>query len=157
MNVMLTSLIDLFKKIPDDLIALLARFTLASTFWASGQTKIMGFAFSVFPNFELMLGWPSMNDLTFILFEHEYALPLIPADMAAYLATFAEHLFPILLVLGLATRFSAFALLIMTAVIQIFVYPSAYALHGTWAVAMLFLMAKGPGRLSLDAVICRKA
>jgi len=69
------------------------------------------------------------------------------------MAAFAEHLFPFLLLIGLATRFSALALLAMTAVIQIFVYPDAYALHGTWAAGLLFLIARGAGAFSLDALI----
>ena len=56
----------------------------------------------------------------------EYALPLIPPVAAAYAATISEHLFPVLLVLGLFTRASALALLGMTLVIQVFVYPDAW-------------------------------
>jgi putative oxidoreductase len=70
--------------------------------------------------------------------------------IAAYAATLAEHLFPVLLVLGLMTRFSALALLVMTAVIQVFVYPGAWPTHGLWAAAFLLLIARGPGALSLD-------
>ena len=66
------------------------------------------------------------------------------------MAATAEHLFPLLILVGLATRFSALALLGMTLVIQLFVYPGAYATHGTWAAVLLYLMAQGPGKLSLD-------
>jgi putative oxidoreductase len=58
-------------------------------------------------------------------------------------------------VVGLATRFSALALLIMTLVIQIFVYPDAWPTHGSWAAIFLMLMAQGPGKISLDALIAR--
>jgi putative oxidoreductase len=66
------------------------------------------------------------------------------------MATYSEHLVPILLVLGLFTRFSALALLGMTAVIQIFVYPDAWPTHLSWAALMLYLIGRGAGPLSLD-------
>ena len=123
--------------IPWSLVALAARIFPAAVFWLSGRTKVEGF---------------SIKESTYFLFEHEYALPIIPSDMAAWLGTVAEHLFPILLVLGLFTRFSALALLVMTLMIQVFVYPSAWPTHGLWAACFLVLLARGPGRLSLDAI-----
>jgi putative oxidoreductase len=72
------------------------------------------------------------------------------------LAAVVEHVFPLLILIGLATRFSALALLVMTLTIQIFVYPDAYPTHGTWAAILLYLIAKGPGALSLDALIARR-
>ena len=84
------------------------------------------------------------------LFRSEYKLPLIDPTLAAYLAAFAEHFFPVLLVIGLATRFAALALLFMTLVIEIFVYPDAWPTHGTWAACFLILMTRGAGLLSLD-------
>ena len=66
------------------------------------------------------------------------------------MAAFAEHVFPVLLLIGLATRFSALALLVMTLVIQIFVYPDAYPTHGVWMTVLLFLVARGGGAVSLD-------
>ena len=72
------------------------------------------------------------------------------------MAAFAEHLFPLLLLLGVATRLSAMALLGMTLTIQIFVYPDAYPTHGTWAAVLLFLMVHGPGKLSLDHLIAKR-
>ena len=84
------------------------------------------------------------------LFRDEYRVPLLPPELAAVLAASAEHLFPILLLAGLATRCSALALLAMTLVIQVFVYPGAYATHGTGATVLLLLAARGPGVLSLD-------
>ena len=98
-------------------------------------------------------GWFTITDSTFELFRAEYALPFIDPVSAAYLATVSEHLFSVLLVLGLATRFSAIALLGMTAVIQIFVYPDAWPTHLSWAGLLLPLIAMGGGRLSLDRVI----
>ena len=147
--------VDLLGRIPDSLIAFLARFALAATFWSSGQTKVQGFAINfVTGNFEF--GWPQLSDSVVDLFREEYRLPLIPPELAAPMAAFAEHLFPLLLLIGLATRFSALALLGMTMTIQIFVYPDAYALHGTWAAGLLFLMTKGGGAVSVDALIARR-
>lgn len=144
----------LCARIPDALIALVARFSIAATFWLSGQTKVQGFAAN-FVSGQFELGWPRLSDSAIDLFREEYRLPLLAPELAAPLAAFAEHLFPLLLLFGLATRFSALALLAMTAVIQVFVYPDAYALHGTWAAALLFLIARGGGALSLDALLAR--
>ncbi len=134
----LSPLTAVFKIIPNDLIALLARIVVGLVFWKSGQTKVDGF---------------TIKEKTFDLFRDIYKVPLIPPDIAAYMATIAEHLFPILLWVGLATRLSAAALLIMTLVIQTFVFPQAYVTHGLWAVALLFLMAHGAGVLSLDHLV----
>lgn len=126
----------LSKLIPEWLLLLLARVAIASVFWLSGRTKVDGVL--------------TLRDSTYTLFAEEYKVPLLPADVAAHLATYAEHLFPILLILGLLTRLSAAALFVMTLVIQIFVYPSAWATHLTWATLLLLLIARGGGTLSLD-------
>lgn len=148
-------LIAMFSRIPDCLIAALGRFSIAAVFWKSGQTKIQGLAID-FINGEFQLGWPHLADSTIGLFRDEYRLPLISPELAAPVAAFAEHLFPILLLAGLATRFSALALLIMTLTIEIFVYPDAYPVHGVWAAVLLYLIAKGPGKLSVDHWIARR-
>ncbi|WP_407351747.1 DoxX family protein [Luteimonas sp. R10] len=147
--------IALFERIPQSAIALLARFSIAVTFWLSGQTKIEGLVLDPIGR-TVELGLPRMSGNAVELFRSEYALPLIPPELAATTAAVAEHVLPLLLLIGLATRFSAFALLIMTLVIQVFVYPDAFATHGMWAVAMLYLMARGPGRVSLDHLIARR-
>ncbi len=139
----------MFASIPDSLIAALGRFSIAAIFWKSGQTKIEGLAVDVL-NGQFQFGWPHLSSSAVELFKYEYGLPLVSPELAATLAAFAEHVFPVFLLLGLATRFSAFALLTMTAVIQIFVYPDAYPTHGVWATVLLFLVAKGGGWLSLD-------
>jgi putative oxidoreductase len=145
----------LFERIPYSLIALLGRFCIAAIFWKSGQTKIQGLAIDVF-NGEFQIGWPRLSDSALTLFRYEYNLPLIPPETAASLAAFAEHVFPVLLLLGLATRLSALALLVMTATIQVFVYPDAWPTHGVWATVLLLLMAGGPGVLSLDHWLVRR-
>ncbi|MDZ4370654.1 MAG: DoxX family protein [Phenylobacterium sp.] len=114
---------------------LAARLGIAAVFFQSGRTKVDGL---------------SITPSTYALFEEEYALPLIPADVAAVLATAAEHLLPLLLALGLLTRLSAAGLLAMTAVIQIFVYPDAWPTHLSWAGLLLILLSFGPGDWSLD-------
>ena len=148
--------IALFSRIPHSAIALLARFSVAMTFWMSGQTKIEGLVLDPI-NATVEFGWPRITDSALELFRSEYALPLIPPDLAAPMATIAEHVLPLLLLIGLASRFSAFALLVMTLVIQVFVYPSAFATHGLWAALMLYLMARGPGVVSLDHLLARRA
>lgn len=148
--------IDLFERFPHSVLALLARFPIAAVFWQSGQTKIEGLAANLVSG-EFRFGWPRLSDSALALFEHEYQLPLIPPALAAPMAAIAEHVFPLLLLFGLATRLSAFALLCMTLVIQVFVYPDAYATHGTWAVVLLFLMVHGPGALSIDHWLDRRS
>lgn len=139
----------LLGRIPDTLIALVARFSIAGVFWRSGQTKINGLSIDLV-NGEFSLGLPRLSDSARYLFKEEYRLPLIAPELAAPMAAFAEHLFPILLLFGLATRFSALALLVMTLTIQIFVYPDAWPTHGVWAATLLYLMTRGAGRASLD-------
>jgi putative oxidoreductase len=127
------------RLIPDWLQLLLARLAIASVFFLSGRTKVEG-VLTITPS-------------TYALFADEYRLPLIPTDIAAHLAAYAEHLFPLLLVLGLFTRFAALALLGMTLVIQTFVYPDAWPTHLTWCAILLLLVARGGGAISLDRVL----
>ena len=127
------------RLIQHDWLALAARWALAAIFWQSGQTKVMG--------------WLEVTDSAVMLFETEYALPFVPPVLGAHLAAYAEHLFPVLLVLGLLTRASALALLGMTAVIQIFVYPQAWPTHLSWAALMLYLISHGGGRWSVDRML----
>ena len=145
-------LIQWFERIPHSLIAFVARFSIAAVFWNSGQTKVEGLVLNLVAG-EFQLGWPRLSESALSLFQHEYALPLLPPALAAMMAATAEHVLPLLLLFGLATRFSAAALLGMTLVIQLFVYPGAYATHGTWAAVLLYLMACGPGLLSIDHLL----
>ncbi|MBP5944992.1 MULTISPECIES: DoxX family protein [unclassified Pseudomonas] len=154
MNNLIIRAIALLEKIPHSLIAFLARFSIAAVFWKSGQTKVEGLAIDLVDG-TFQLGWPRLADSTIPLFESEYHVPLLSPEIAAHMAAFAEHFFPLLILIGFATRFSALALLGMTLTIQLFVYPDAYPTHGTWAAVLLFLMARGPGRLSIDHLIAR--
>ena len=145
----------LCARIPHSLIALVARFSIAAVFWKSGQTKIEGLAIDIVDG-RFSLGWPRLADSAVALFRDEYKVPLIPPELAASLAATAEHLLPLLLLVGLATRLSALGLLVMTAVIQIFVYPDAYPTHGVWAAVLLYLVAMGPGAVSIDRWLARR-
>jgi putative oxidoreductase len=129
----------LSQLITHDLLALGARIAIAAIFFISGRTKVDGFL--------------SISDTAYTLFREDYKVPLLAPELAAHLATYAEHLFPVLLLLGLFTRLSALALLGMTAVIQIFVYPDAWPTHLSWAALMLYLIGRGAGTFSLDRVL----
>jgi putative oxidoreductase len=128
-------------RTPYWLIALAARVFPAAVFWQSGETKVAG--------------W-HLKPSAIALFRDEYQLPLIDPEIAASISASAEHVFPILLAIGLASRFSALALLCMTAVIEAFVYPGAWPTHGVWAACFLLVIARGPGCLSLDHLIARQ-
>lgn len=127
------------RGISDNLLLLIARVGIAAVFFLSGRTKVTGFM--------------TLKPSTYELFRTEYALPLIPYDIAAHLATLAEHTFPVLLVLGLLSRFAAAGLLFMTLVIEIFVYPDAWPTHLIWGGLLLLVIARGAGRWSLDRVL----
>jgi putative oxidoreductase len=128
----------LAERIPDSVIALAARVAVADVFWRSGQTKVNGF---------------SIREETFYLFREEYKVPLLPPELAAYLSTIAEHVFPVLLVIGLATRLSALGLFGMTMVIQLFVVPGGWPEHILWLALLSLIIARGPGAISLDHLI----
>jgi putative oxidoreductase len=125
--------------LPLSLLLLVQRLGIAAIFFLSGRTKVDGLL--------------TVNDTAFELFRSDYALPFVKPEVAAYAATYSEHLFPILLVLGLFTRISACALLAMTFVIEIFVYPEAWPTHLSWAGLLLPLIALGSGKLSLDHLL----
>jgi len=131
----------LHNNIPDALLLLAARVFTAAIFFQSGRTKMNG----------VML---SENAL--FLFQEEYRLPWLNPQTAAYLTAFAEHMFPLMLLLGFATRLSALSLLIMTLVIQLFVYPDAWPTHGAWATLFLLLIAKGAGDWSVDFLAAKR-
>lgn len=125
--------------ISDSTLTLVARLGIAAVFFYSGRTKVSGIL--------------TIKPGTYDLFETEYALPLLSPHLAAHLATYAEHLFPLLLVLGLLARLSALALLGMTLVIQVFVYPDAWPTHLTWIGLMLVVIGRGAGWWSLDRLL----
>lgn len=145
----MTSIVALYERlalrasalVPDSLLLLVARLGIAAVFFMSGRTKVDGIL--------------HITDGTYELFRTEYALPLVPPEIAAVAATYSEHIFSILLVLGLATRFSALALFMMTLTIEIFVYPDAWPTHLSWAAILLPLMFRGGGAWSIDGLMRR--
>ena len=155
MNSFFARIASWLERIPDSLVALAARIGIGATFWLSGQTKIEGLVLDPI-GLHAEFGWPHVSEGALELFRTEYALPLIPPELAAPLAAFSEHLFPLMLLLGLGTRYAALALLGMTAVIEIFVYPDAWPTHVLWASCLLFLVARGGGRLSIDYLLSRR-
>lgn len=155
MTALIERAIAWMERIPHGLIALLARIGIGATFWLSGQSKVEGLVLDPI-GLRFELDWPRVSEGAMDLFRTEYALPLIPAELAAPLAAFSEHLFPLMLLFGLGTRFAALALLGMTAVIQLFVYPDAWPTHVLWAAAMLYLVARGAGALSIDHLLAQR-
>lgn len=139
---MLARAISLLDRIPASFFSLMMRVAIFLVFFQSARTKVEGFM--------------TIKASTFYLFQNDYALPFIPYKLGAYMATFNEHVFSILILLGLATRFSSLVLLGMTLVIEIFVYPDAYVVHLTWASMLVYLIARGPGALSLDYLLKTK-
>ena len=123
--------------VPQSVFALLFRVSVGAVFFKSGLVKIQS--------------WES----TLGLFRDEYALPLLPPNLAAYLGTAAELICPVLIVLGLFARLGAAALFGMTMVIQFLVYPENWAEHLMWASLLGFIISRGAGTLSLDAAIAR--
>lgn len=128
------------EPISNDLLALVARLCVGTIFWQSGQTKVVGWR---------------LSETAVYLFQTEYRLPLIDPWLAAALTAFNENVFSILLIVGLASRLAAFGLFCTTLVIELFVYPDAWAVHGTWAVCLLLVTLRGAGILSLDHWIAR--
>lgn len=128
---------ELAARVPLSAIEILMRLGIASVFWKSAMTKLAN--------------W----DLTLALFAKEYQVPVLPPEIAAYLATAAELTCPVLLVFGLAARFGAATLLGMTLVIQLFVYPDNWSEHLLWASILIYILTRGAGVISIDHAIYR--
>ncbi len=129
----------LTRWIGSGFLMLISRLSIAAIFLQSGRTKVDG--------------WLHVTDGAVFLFQEEYKLPLLQPDMAAHLAAYAEHFFPLLLLLGLFTRVAALALFAMTLVIEIFVYPQAWPTHLGWAALLLYLAGRGAGGISIDRML----
>jgi len=124
--------------VPYAVLAIPLRVAVAAVFWNSGMTKLAN--------------W----DTALSLFTDEYKVPLVPPELAAYMAVTIELTTPVLLVLGLFTRPAALVLLGMTTVIEVFVYPEAWPTHIQWAAMLFVLLCRGPGKLSVDHLIRSK-
>jgi putative oxidoreductase len=123
------------RRFPDSVLLAMGRVAIAGVFWNSAMSKLAS--------------W----DSTLALFRDEYRVPVLPTELAAVMGTGAELIGAVLLFFGLGARFAALALLGVTAVIQIFVYPESWVHHLQWATILLLVLVKGAGRLSLDHLI----
>lgn len=134
----------LSSTVGEGIALLLMRVALAGIFWRAYKTKVAEGT------------WFEINPIQYDIFSNEFSGLPLPVDLAVPMATYAEFIFPILLVIGLATRFSALALGIMALVIQLFVFPTSAHFFG-WAIGVLamagILISRGPGIFSLDAVL----
>ena len=135
---LLQTIVQRLNAIPYSVIALIARAATFSVFFRSGTQKLSD--------------WRA----TLMLFQNEYHVPILPPNLAAYLAASLELGGSTLVLVGLFTRASVTALLGMTTVIEIFVYPMAWPDHVQWLAFMFILFARGPGRISLDALLFGK-
>lgn len=130
------------SRFATDLLALVVRIALGAPFWLSGRTKIAEGSLL------------AISDTTYFLFETDYSGVPLPPVMAAIAATAAEHLLPLLLLLGFGTRLAALGLLAMTMTIQLFVYPDAWwSVHLQWTALAMTVLVLGPGRWSLDRLL----
>lgn len=135
LTAMILRVIRWLDNVPYSVLAIPLRLAVATVFWNSAMTKLAN--------------W----DTAIALFTDEYKVPLLPPEVAAYMAVTIELTMPVLLVLGLATRPAALVLLGMTTVIEVFVYPQAWPTHIQWAAMLLVLLCRGPGKLSIDYVV----
>jgi putative oxidoreductase len=136
----------LLARFPASITQLALRFALAVPFWRSGLTKWDGF-FRLSDNAVYLF----TEEFRLHLFGAEYALPA--PHLMAFLSSCGEILFPVMLVLGLGTRFAALGLLAMTAIIQLTI-PDGWAnFHLPWAAMALAIASHGPGKVSLDHLI----
>lgn len=131
--------IGILSKTPHLVLATLARFVVGLQFYKSGVQKFDG--------------WFNISDSTIFLFTEEFTGVPLPPVLGANMAAYAEVTFGLFLLIGFASRFSALGLLTMTAVIEIFVYPESYILHGLWAVSLLYIIKYGPCMISVDHIV----
>jgi putative oxidoreductase len=137
-RVLFTSVRARLERFPLSAIQLAMRVAVGSVFFKAGLLKYGSF------------------ESTVTLFAQEYQVPVLDPEFAARMAMIQELTLPVLLFLGLGTRLATIPLLGMIAVIQTFVYPSAWTDHLLWASILVFLATRGPGALSVDALIERR-
>ncbi len=135
--------------IPGWVALTILRISIFLIFWLAAQSKIDGLTV-----FGQHLAFWAVTDSAFTLFEYEYAVPLLPYDVAAYLAAFGEFFLSLGILFGLFTRFSAIGLIVMTGVIQI-AYPN-WQVHLLWLGILLVLVKEGAGPISLDKLLFKK-
>ncbi|EGG94119.1 putative integral membrane protein [gamma proteobacterium IMCC1989] len=143
---------SLLSMIPEWVVNLAMRLVIFKVFWFSVQTKITGLTIGG----QHFAFW-NVTDSTFLLFDFEYGIPLIPSELAAYLGTFGEFFLALMILFGFMTRFAALGLMVMTMTIQFFVYPDAWwSVHVYWALILLYLMRNGGGLLSVDRLLLKR-
>jgi putative oxidoreductase len=146
------SIDTIIPMIPEWFVNIAMRLVIFKVFWFSVQTKISGLTIAG----QHFAFW-NVSDSTFLLFDFEYGIPLIPSEIAAYLGTFGEFFLALMILLGFMTRFAALGLMVMTMTIQFFVYPEAWwTVHVFWTLILLYIMRNGGGALSLDRVLFKK-
>ena len=144
--------------VPYALVGLGMRLLMARVIFLSGQTMIEGpdipvWAFGGVPNYSIVLP-VGIKETAFQMFATQYAALPLPPTTAAYLYGYAEFALPICLVIGFATRFAAFGLLVLAGLMSFYVMPEAFWLtHSYWFVILLALVSLGPGAISIDALI----
>lgn len=155
-GLMVDSFVGACSFIPYALVALALRLTMARVFFLDGQTRVEGprFPINVY-DFDFSVVLPlQVKAETFTAFLTQIPPLPVPPVLAAYLVSYAEFILPVCLVLGFATRFAAFGLLIMTALVQIYVMPEAlWSVHIYWAAILLVLLSQGAGQISVDHII----
>ncbi len=127
-----------------DYVLLFFRVWTAKIFYLSGRSKAGE-------------GFLTPSDMTVMLFEDEYDLPVLDPETAAQLALYAETFLPLMLMLGFGARFGAMGLIGMTLVIQFLVYPGYFPEHATWIAALLPIVMLGAGRVSLDSLLATRS
>lgn len=127
----------LLERVPFSLIQLAMRIAIGFVFFNAGLLKARSFDFAV------------------KLFAQEYRLPILPPELAAQLAMSVELSMPVLLFLGLATRFAVLPLLGMTLIIVTLVYPASWVESLLWGSILVTLLTRGAGVFSLDYLIER--
>jgi putative oxidoreductase len=126
--------------LPQSLLQLVARGAMATVFLAAGRHKVEGLA--------------TLKPSTYAMFRLDYPFAL-PPEVAAQTITLAEHLLPVLLLVGLFTRASALILIAMTLAMDVWIAPASWPQHLCWTGLLLTLVAHGGGAVSLDHVLCR--
>jgi putative oxidoreductase len=142
--------------IPYALVALALRFVMARLFFLDGQTRIEGPRVPLnVQDIDFSVVLPMQVKVeTFGAFLNQYAAVPVSPVFGAYLLSYAEFILPICLLLGFGTRFAALGMLIITALIQIYVAPDAlWSVHVYWIAILLVLLTRGPGPISVDAII----
>lgn len=138
MAVFLDNLRARLDAFPQSALQLLMRFSIFWVFWRSGMLKVANMEQAV------------------MLFREEYMLPILPPDIAAYLGTAVELVAPCLILAGLFTRLAAVSLIGLTLTIQFLVYWNDYPSHLLWLAILVFILTRGPGPISLDALLFRE-